>query len=234
MSTETPATLYLRARGDLACFSRPEASVERMSYPWPTPSAARALFEAILWKPRIRYEVREIHILKPINFTAFRRNEIGNQISTSGLSYESYMDTGENRQQRMTTALKDVDYLIKAELFLNPDAPKSGPDDNHGKYRDMFQRRLQKGQQFHQPYLGCREFAADVFPPEGNEQPLPFSMDQGLMFYDFIFPTKKNDHREWVKGGKAQPLYFHANMVNGIVHVPTRETVLVENRLVRS
>lgn len=221
--------LYLRAEGPLACFSRPEFSVERASYPWITPSAARAIFEAVLWKPIMRWEIRVIRVLKPIRWLAVRRNEIGARISLRGLDADSRLLTDEERQQRNTLALRDVAYVIGADLHLRPEVPRQGADDNHGKYREMFLRRLAKGQVFHRPYLGCREFAADVAPATGEEQAITDTIDHGPMVYDFQFPVaydrvEKGSHR-W-RDGKAEPLIYDAQMRNGVVEVPTLAEVV--------
>ena len=66
--------------GDRACFTRPEMKGERVSYDVITPSAARGILEAIHWKPAIRWQVDRIHVLKPIRFETFRRNEVGSKI----------------------------------------------------------------------------------------------------------------------------------------------------------
>jgi len=224
---ERPPLLTLCASGEYACFSRPEFSVERVSYPWITPSAARALFEAVLWKPRIHYQVRDIQVLLPIRYCGLRRNEIREKISSRGLdaAKRCLVDQGNNRQQRNTMALKDVRYLIRAELHLNPEVRPDGPDDNHGKYQAIFERRLARGQHFHQPYFGVREFAADLAPACGDEQPPAVDIDHGPMFYDFLFPTTPDKHRAWRKGGRAQPLYFNAVLRRGVVPVPPRDQV---------
>lgn len=228
--TERPPVVVLRAVGDLACFSRPEFSVERTSYPWITPSAARALFEAVCWKPRIRYEVREIRVLKPIRYISFRRNEVGVKIATRGLGPESRILTDETenrtRQQRNTTALANVAYEVRAELHLNTELASQSPDDNHGKYVGIFNRRLADGQHFHQPYLGCREFAADLTPPIPGEDPIAASVDHGPMLYDFKFPTTPDRHRDWQKGKKPRPLYFHARLEHGVLQVPPLAEIL--------
>lgn len=116
--------------------------------------------------------------------------------------------------------------MIRAEIFLHEELKSKEPDDNHGKYVGMFERRLEKGQHFHQPYMGCREFAADVLPVSGEEKPIPVSMDHGLMLYDFQFPTRPGDHRNWEKNGKPHPLYFNARLVEGVVSVPQRKDAL--------
>jgi CRISPR-associated protein Cas5d len=222
MSRQRPVRLWLRASGTLACFSRPEFSVERTSYPWITPSAARGIFEAVLWKPRIRYEVREIRVLAPIRYINLRRNEVANRLSTRGLDPTSHVQTDSMRQQRNTVALQNVAYVIGADLTLNSRVQASGPDDNHGKYAAMFQRRLRRGQRFHAPYLGCREFAADVDVANGEEPTCPISMDHGTMFYDYLY----YDHLPKKKRPNPQPLFFQADMQDGVVSVPTRYEVL--------
>lgn len=228
--SESPPLLRLRARGPFACFSRPEFSVERTSYPWITPSAARAIFEAVLWKPRIRWEVREIRVLAPIRFLSVRRNEIAVKVPrNAGAQARILTDGSDSRQQRTTTALRDVDYVITAELHLNGDVPRDGGDDNHGKYRDVFLRRLDAGQCFHRPYLGCREFDAEVLPADGTEKPIAGSMDHGLMLYDFLFPVRyggNGEHRQWFPKQKPRPLYFDAKLVDGVVVVPPRAEVI--------
>ena len=213
-----PQRLSLRVRGDLACFSRPEFKTERASYPWVTPSAARAIFECILWKPAIRWEVRRISLLRPIRFTSFRRNEIKTKIPPGRAAPGKAMHlTDDDRAQRNTVALKDVDYLIEADLFLTDKGRRDG--EKIAKFVDMFTRRLAKGQQFTQPYLGCREFAADVMPPDGTETAIADSLDHGLMFYDMDFAPP---------GGEARnvPLFFEARLSNGIVDVPPRSEVV--------
>lgn len=221
---DTPPRLFLRAEGPLACFSRPEFSVERASYPWITPSAARAIFEAVLWKPRIRWEIRQIRVLKPIRWLAFRRNEIGARVTMRGLDADTRLLTDQERQQRNTLALRDVSYVIAADLHLRREVPCDGEHDNHAKYRDMFQRRLEKGQVFHRPYLGCREFAAEVFTATGDEPAIADTLDHGPMVYDFRFPVRydavdKGSHR-W-RDGKAEPLLYDAHLRGGVIEVPT-------------
>ena len=220
--------VWIRVSGPLACFSQPEFSVERMSYPWITPSAARGVFEAVLWKPRIRYEIREIQVLAPIRYLSLRRNEVETKLSTRGLDPDRRQNVDEIRQQRNTIALRDVDYLVGADLTLNPAVAPDGPDDNHGKYVAMLERRLAKGQCFHAPYLGCREFAAEVRPRTGDEHPIPVSMDLGWMLYDFFYPGRGATKADgtWKKGSGPEPLVFRARMEDGVVGVPPRREVL--------
>src|SRR5436305_2856194 len=160
-------TLRLRARGPLACFTRPELKVERVSYPVMTPSAARGLLEAVMWKPALRWRIERIHVLAPIRFLAFRRNEVATRavapaaavVQNGGTLLPYFAD--DDRAQRNTLALRDVDYLIEARFEMTG---RAGPLDNVTKFVEIFERRLTKGQCFHRPYLGCREMAAEVLP----------------------------------------------------------------------
>lgn len=165
---ERSPTLAVRVRGPYACFTRPEAKVERFSYEVMTPSAARGIVEAILWKPAIRWHIERIHVLKPIRFAGFRRNEVSSKVPAAGPRSPAHGLAGEpldpfyadeERQQRHTIALREVDYLIEAFFELTD---KAHPDDTIPKFVEMFQRRVEKGQYFTTPYLGCREFAAEI------------------------------------------------------------------------
>ncbi|MHB1701825.1 MAG: type I-C CRISPR-associated protein Cas5c [Acidobacteriaceae bacterium] len=214
-----PESLFrVRICGSLACFSRPEFSTERVSYEIITPSAARGVLEAILWKPAIRWEVRRISVLSPIKWMEFRRNEVNSRVPTrdAGASARTgaplrdfYAD--EDRAQRNTVALKDVDYLIEAQMHLTS---KAGAEENITKFREMFERRLKKGQQHYQPYLGCREFPANVELVESDAipKPLPESLegerDLGWMLHDLEF------------GPSVHARFFQARMVAGVVDVP--------------
>lgn len=205
----------LRVWGDLACFTRPEMKVERVSYDIITPSAARGVLEAIYWKPEIRWVVREIHVLKKISFTNIRRNELGG-IGPSDRTLKPYLDGAkqdrlaqvieDDRQQRATTLLQNVDYLIYAhyEVLDNKDPPQ--------KHYEMFKRRASRGQCFQQPYLGCREFVANFEWYEGTaletDASLQGKRDLGFMLHEFDFKNSMT------------PLFFRAEMKNGIVQVP--------------
>ncbi|HEX4952935.1 MAG TPA: type I-C CRISPR-associated protein Cas5c [Thermoanaerobaculia bacterium] len=212
MPPNTSPTLTLRARGPLACFTRPELKVERVSYPVMTPSAARGLLEAVLWKPAIRWVVERIHVLAPIRFVAFRRNEVATRASApprsviegGGVITPYFGD--DDRAQRNTLALRDVDYLIEARFELTR---RAGAEDTVTKFICMFNRRVEGGQHFHQPYLGCRELAADVLPAEGAPPPVTDSRDLGLMLWDV-------DYRQ----GRNRPLFFTARLEEGVLTVP--------------
>jgi CRISPR-associated protein Cas5d len=228
--------------GDLACFTRPELKVERMSYPIMTPSAARGVLDAILFKkktdaggklvPAFHWHIRRITTLRPwwINgnaldrpqFISIRRNEIQGKIAPRTVggwikdpaTAEPYLvdsgpggASGQNRTQRNTMALRDVAYLIEASVDVGPFDANDPPI----KYREMFLRRVEKGQCFHRPYLGCREFACHFAPPDHTEKPMRWTESLGMMLYDMKFDTT----------GKNQPGFFMAAVKDGVLHCDT-------------
>jgi CRISPR-associated protein Cas5d len=208
--------IKLLVSGDLACFTRPEMKVERVSYDVMTPSAARGILEAIHWKPAIRWMVTAIHVLKPIRFQSIRRNEVGHKAPVASIrkamKAQDISDLAivveDDRQQRAATVLRDVAYLIEAHFELTE---KAGPEDNEGKHLDTFNRRARKGQCFHQPCLGSREFPArfsliesDAHLPETNGE----TRDLGFMLYDI-------DH-----DGDRASLFFRAKLERGVMRVP--------------
>jgi len=208
--------ITLHVWGEYACFTRPEMKVERVSYDVMTPSAARGVLEAVHWKPAIRWIVDRITVLRKVRFESLRRNEVGHRIPASlaaSAMKRGHGDLGlivdDDRQQRASTLLRDVAYLIDAHFELTD---KAGPADNVGKHLDMARRRARAGQCFHRPYLGCREFAADFALVEGDS-PEPSSAlrgerDLGWMLYDIDFA---ND---------MAPRFFRAVMRDGVIDVP--------------
>ena len=225
-------TFCLDVKGDFACFTRPEMKVERVSYDVITPSAVRAIFSAIFWKPAIKWNVKKIEVLSPIKWIAVRRNEVGAVAVKNPIMIE------DSRQQRAGLFLRDVHYRIYAEMEFIPinkrpkvlnEIPESlvsdeerqeiRKDENPGKYHAMFERRAKKGQCFNQPYLGCREFSCEfkfVDNPEkaAEEFPaIPESRDLGFMLYDMDFEHPNPD-------GSINPAFFRATIENGIVNVP--------------
>ncbi|MGN0953721.1 type I-C CRISPR-associated protein Cas5c [Dialister sp.] len=198
--------------GPLACFTRPEMKVERVSYDIMTPSAARGLVEAIMWHPGMKYVIDEIDLLSPIKFTNVRRNEVKSKINVSSVPgnaknrREMYLFTKDDIQQRAATVLKDVHYCIKLHFEMTD---KASPGDNPGKFREMLCRRARKGQCFHQPYLGCREFPAAFRLVEDDENPIPYpeTRDLGYMLYDMDFSDPHH----------IVPAFFHAHLENGVM-----------------
>ena len=212
--------MRLRVWGPRACFTRPEFKIERQSYLAPTPSAARGILEAIHWKPAIHYVIDRIHVLAPIRTQSFRRNEVGVKASTALASRAMKsrnlaglgIDVAEQRQQRSTTLLLDVEYVIEAHFELT--GKVEGED--AAKHISMFNRRAQAGQCFHRPCLGTREFAADfeLIPPGA---PLPQSRlpdrdrdrDLGWMLYDLDFSDPAN----------VVSRFYRARMEGGVIDV---------------
>jgi len=209
----------LQVTGDYACFTRPEMKVERVSYDIITPSAARAIFESILWKPAIEWHIHKIEVLNPIRWINIRRNEVGAVLPVGNIT--KAINGGEppalyvedNRQQRAGLLLRDVAYRLHGSFTLTD---KAGDSDNTGKFAEMFRRRASKGQCFNQPYLGCREFSCDFqlidlepfIPAIEDTRPL------GWMLYDIDYQDTNN----------PAPLFFNATMNNGIIEVPDRNS----------
>jgi len=218
---ERSLELQVRVRGPYACFTRPELKVERVSYEVMTPSAARGILEAILWKPAIRWQLEKIHVLNEIRFNQLKRNELNKKLSPRGNHAHFYADDPQNREQRNTLYLRDVDYVIEAHFVMTE---KQGEKDNLSKFVNMFQRRLKKGQHYHQPYLGCREFAAEVSPATKywhHHPSLKGIRPLGLVFYDIkhngSFPHICKD---------CSPKFFSAVLKDGVLDIPPSEEVL--------
>lgn len=206
--------LEVKVWGEYACFTRPEMKVERVSYPVPTASAARGILEAIFWKPEFTWDVREVWVLKPIRYASFMRNEVKNKASLrtvrrwakNGGGYEA----AEDRTQRHSLVLRDVAYLIRAEVRVRP-----GCDAHPAKFRDQFRRRVQRSQCYARPYLGCREFAAAFGPPQGGEEPIPENMELGRMLWDLDYADEGD--------GRGTPRFFEARLKDGVIRYPTFE-----------
>ena len=207
--------IKLKVWGDYACFTRPEMKVERVSYDVMTPSAARGILEAIYWKPAIKWVVDKIHVLKPIRFDNIRRNELSDRLGKGtitkamkdGISpVEIFIE--DKRQQRAAMVLKDLAYVIEAHFVLTGKG-----DENTGKHAEMFTRRAKKGQCFHQPYLGCREFPAffELLEHEIPESELSGTQDIGWMLHNMDFDNK------------MEAKFFRAVMENGVIQVPPWE-----------
>lgn len=218
---------HVKVWGDYACFTRPEFKVERVSYPVMTPSAARGILEALMWKPEMRWEIREIRVLSPVRQLTILRNEIKDRQGTKPLVIE------EQRQQRMSLILKDVEYVITAQLELRRD------DIPRAKYYDQFERRLSRGQCHYMPYLGAREFAASFEEATGKESPVALAGELGPLLFDIAYREdaqreqlrfQRQDQRgKRIVHGYAQSLFFSPELPPhpterglklGIVRVP--------------
>lgn len=216
-----PKLHRIRIRGDAACFTRPELKTERVSYEVMTPSAARGVLEAILWKPAIRWRIQRIHVLAPIRFGQIKRNEVAKRLS-EGSNHAAYF-ADEDRVQRNTLYLRDVDYVVEARFEMTDQA---GPEDTPAKFAEMFERRLSKGQHFHQPYLGCREFPAHVEPAPAQWTTAPDLTGikpLGLVLWDIEHSTKGtrlvDGQRVHVCDG-CRPVFFEAKLEDGVLEVP--------------
>lgn len=176
----------MRVWGPYACFTRPELKMERVSYPLITPSAARGVLEAVYWKPEFSWIIHRIYVLRSGRTTLIKRNEISNKIS--GRSDQIVVDDPKVRVQRTSFILKDVDYVIEANI-AGPDY-RSLPTEEHGKHCKIFRNRAEKGRCFQRPFLGCKEFAAN-FELVKDFTPEDYSADVGLMFYDWDYSDQE-------------------------------------------
>ena len=207
----------LEVIGDFACFTRPEMKVERVSYDVITPSAARSIFEAIMWKPAISWHITRIEVLNPIRWINLRRNELGSVISTRNVKTVMKSNIGslgiyieEDRQQRAGLFLREVRYRLHGNFTMTE---QSGKTDSYTKFSEMFIRRAEKGQCFNQPYLGCREFGCDFkLVDKASEvvQPIEETRDLGWMLYDLDYKAKDS----------PRPLFFRAQLEKGVIVVP--------------
>lgn len=209
--------ITIRVKGDYALFTRPEMKVERVSYDVITPSAARGLIEAIYWKPAIRWIIDKIHVLNEIEFTNIRRNEVSEKASTreaqrrmnGATNAPLFLDSSATkvRQQRAAMVLKNVDYVIEAHFDLTK---KAAPEDSEKKHYNIALRRFRKGQYFHAPCLGTREFGARVELIEDGSIPqssLKGRRDLGWMLYDLDFSNPRD----------IQPMFFKAEIQDGVM-----------------
>lgn len=238
----------LEVWGDYACFTRPEMKVERVSYDVPTPSATRAIFEAIFWKPAIRWQINRIEVLNPIKWISVRRNELGVVMSprSDGVSIE------DNRQQRAGLLLRDVHYRFYATLLFIPAELRSKPtamadkrrniaseeggeaetelsweidnienesrEESPGKYLAIFKRRAIKGQHFTQPYLGCREFSCHYKLMENGSELLEPPIPETREFGYMLYDM------DFSNPDQPHAMFFRAKLENGVVHVPALES----------
>lgn len=209
--------IRLKVWGDYACFTRPEMKVERVSYDVITPSAARGIIEAIYWKPAIHWVVDRIHVLNEIRFGNVRRNEIEGKIpagpiktAMKGNPVALYQNTNDIRQQRATLLLRDVAYVIEAHFEMTSQA---GPEDTPDKHYNIVLRRARRGQYFHHPYFGCREFPAHF---ELVEDSLPASFYKDLREKDLGWMLQDLDYEKGM-----EPRFFRAIMRNGVIEIPS-------------
>jgi CRISPR-associated protein Cas5d len=220
----------VRVSGEFACFTRPEAKVERFSYPVMTPSAARNILDAICWRPQMRWIVTSITVLKPIRLMSVLRNEVQSKLSPAaikkwmrdGSTFEPLIagaGNGTDGTPRNTTLLRDVAYWINAyPQVFDAGSDETGPNTPE-KYVAMLNRRVEKGQCFQRPYLGCREFAAEFAPPREDDRPETLTMEIGRMLYDIAFLADGN-----------RAAFFEARLVNGVMETAPEAVLADEDR----
>lgn len=205
-------SMRIEVWGDYACFSRPEMKTERVSYDIITPSAARGLVEAIYWHPGLKYHIDRVYLLSPIRFTNIRRNEVKSTLlASAALSAAKggtppVLYTSQDIQQRAAMVLQDVHYVIECHFAMTD---KDAPGDNPGKFQDILRRRLNKGQCYHQPCFGCREFPANFreWPADEPIPALPVTQDLGFMLYDLDYSDP----------GNIRSKFFRAKLENGVL-----------------
>ena len=209
--------------GDYALFSRPEMKVERCSYDVMTPSAARGILEAVYWHPGMRWIIDKIYVNKPIQFTSVRRNEVKSKVSANnvlpvynGSPKRLYLSSKAEIVQRSSILLRNVEYVIEAHFEMTD---KANISDNSGKFKDIIMRRLRKGECFHTPYFGCREFPVRFCLCEEEEIHTAYSdedeRDLGFMLYDMDYSNPEN----------IQPMFFRAIMKKGVIDLKDCEVI---------
>ena len=212
--------IQLEVWGDYALFSRPELKVERMSYDVPTPSAARGVVEAIYYHPGLCWHIDRVHVLEPIRFVSVRRNEVDSKqpataarAAAQGGRAPLYLVSSQSIVQRASLVLQKVHYVIEAHFTMTE---RAAPGDNPGKFQDIVTRRMERGQCFHTPYFGCREFPAHFRRWAGGPIPaIDETRDLGLMLYDFDYSDPKN----------ITPTYFRARLDRGVVNMADCEVL---------
>lgn len=210
--------IQLEVWGDYALFSRPELKVERVSYDVPTPSAARGIVEAVYYHPGLMWCIDRIHVLNPIRFVSIRRNEVTDKISGNNVRQAAqgggqplYLVTSQKIVQRSSLLLQDVHYVIEAHFEMTD---KAAPSDNPGKFQDIVTRRMERGQCFHTPYFGCREFPVSFRRWPGGPIPtIDETRDLGLMLYDFDYSDP----------AAITPTYFRARLEHGVLNTQNCE-----------
>lgn len=224
-------SIKLEVWGDYACFTRPELKTERYSYDVMTPGAAVGILEAIFWHPGLHYQIDRIHVLNAIQFAGVRRNEVKSKIGCSGvktiIKKEAfgglYLNTKTDIVQRASTVLKNVRYVIEAHFDIGPEANDT---DNSGKFQDILKRRARKGQCYHQPYFGVREFPAHFRLLEGEVPDSEYKgreKDLGLMLHHMEYSSRK------LKDGTvvydASPTFFRAVLSDGVLDLSESEVL---------
>lgn len=225
------ADVSVKVWGRFALFTRPEAHTERVTYPVMTPSAAVGVLEQIYWRPEFAYRIQAIEVLAPIRTLPVARNEIEDRQGTTPISVE------EKRQQRMSTMLKDVSYIIHANVMSR--FPRELEDHgNRMKHIASLERRLDQGRCYQQPYLGTRECLAFFARPGAGDRGLgDLHEELGLMLHTIAYvltgrstgplgvgemwvqrKPSANAAPEWLIA-RPTPQFFQARLDAGVLHV---------------
>ena len=224
-------SIKLEVWGDYACYTRPELKTERYTYDVITPGAPSGILEAIFWHPGLHYQIDKIYVLNPIQFTSIRRNEVKSKIGCSGIKsaikkeefHSLYLNTKAEIVQRAATVLKNVHYVIEAHFNIGPEANQT---DNAGKFQDILKRRARKGQCYHQPYFGVREFPVKFRLWDGGEIVTAYEgqeTDLGIMLHHMEYVPRR------LKDGTvvydASPVFFRAKLKNGVLDLRESEVL---------
>lgn len=223
--------------GDYACFTRPELKVERVSYDVPTPGALEGLLKSIYWKPSIRYVIDRIVVFRPVKFINIRRNEVKDKVLLSavksqmqGKGGDPSIYTSESRSQRAAMILKDVRYGVEFHFELTGIRNENEPD-SESKHFNILKRRLEKGQCFRTPCLGCSEFPVksitlvDEFDESqiSEEVVAAGDVDLGYMCYRVAFKDGgvplNGDWENPRFSDQATSVYYRPHMIRGIIDV---------------
>lgn len=215
--------IRVKVWGDYALFTRPEMKVERCTYDMITPSAARGILEAVYWHPGLRWVIDRIHVMKPVQFTSIRRNEVKSKVSANnvlqvynGARKDLSVSSKEDIVQRASLLLRNVEYVIEAHFEMTD---KANDTDNPGKFKDIIMRRLRQGKCYYQPYLGCREFPANFCLWEEEEVPAAYASEEekdlGFMLYDLDYSDPEH----------IEPMFFRAVLHRGVLDLTDCEVV---------
>ena len=159
--------ISMEIAGNTAIWTRPDSGDSPCSYPAPTFSAVRALFESVLWGPAVLIIPRKVELCSIPQFHSYVTNYGGPLRSLISVK-------NGNNYQMFATVLLDVCYRIYADVISNPNKkslPKTAAkwerattSPGHA-YQEIFNRRLARGQSYATLFLGWSEFTASYFGP---------------------------------------------------------------------
>lgn len=205
--------------GSTAMWTRPDSGDSPCSYPAPTYSAVKAIFEAILWGPDIIVLPRKVELCRPIQYHSYVTNYGGPLRSSSTIKKG-------NNYQLYATVLVDVCYRLYADVVPNLhkgnlpqkalqwDRKTTSP--GHA-YQEIFNRRLKRGQSYASLALGWREFTPSYYGPFRKQSQVCVDMQ------DVLIPSML---REVFPGGYQAGYHaiYDTNLVihHGVLNYPER------------